>query len=212
MPDWTNLTLFFVVAAVLLLTPGPAVLYIVARSIDGGRMAGIVSVLGISVGTLFHIFAAALGLSFILASSAFAFTIVKYMGAAYLIFLGLKNILSREKIETITNVNRKRLRTVFYEGVLVNLLNPKTALFFLAFLPQFVDPSKGLASIQIISLGILFLIMAIISDGLYALLAGTIGNWLNKSSHFQRNQKIITGGIYISLGILAVFSDSGRSK
>jgi threonine/homoserine/homoserine lactone efflux protein len=212
MVDWTKLPLFMAAAAVLLITPGPAVLYIVGRSIDEGRLAGFISILGISFGTLFHVFAAAFGLSILITTSAFAFNIIKYLGAIYLIYLGLRNFFNKGQMFKHHKHKRQKLTSIFYEGALVNLLNPKMALFFLAFLPQFVDPSVGHVSIQILILGVLFIIMAIISDGSYALLAGSIGDWLKNNSRLLRIQKRLSSGIYISLGILTIFSGSVRSK
>src|SRR5262245_55882193 len=133
MLDPSKLLLFVVAALVLLVTPGPAVLYIVARSVDQGRLAGIVSVLGIAAGALFHIAAAALGLSALLVSSALAFDVVKYLGAAYLIFLGLRRLFDRTELEPVEKPEPKKLSRIFSQGVVVNLLNPKTALFFFAF-------------------------------------------------------------------------------
>ncbi len=138
-PEWSSLGLFMIAALVLLLTPGPAVLYIVTRSIDQGRRAGLVSVLGVHVGTLAHIFAAAAGLSALLAASATAFGVVKYLGAAYLIYVGVRRLLDRTRMIAATPGEPKRLRRAFLDGVIINVLNPKTALFFLAFLPQFVN-------------------------------------------------------------------------
>ena len=183
MPQLSTLTLFFVAAAVLLITPGPAVLYIVARSLDQGRIAGIVSTLGINFGTFFHIAAATWGISALLVQSALAFNLIKYLGAAYLIYLGIRKLLEREPAETITVVEPQPLRHLFFQGVVVNLLNPKTALFFFAFLPQFTDPVKGSVALQILFLGMLFVVMAFFSDSIYALLAGTAGNWLRGHIH-----------------------------
>ncbi|HEX7787633.1 MAG TPA: LysE family translocator, partial [Methylomirabilota bacterium] len=137
-PEWSSLGLFVLAALVLLLTPGPAVLYIVTRSIDQGRRAGLVSVAGVHVGTLAHILAAAVGLSALLAASATAFSVVKYLGAAYLIYIGVRRLLDRRPPAAVGAGAPRRLRRAFVDGVIVNVLNPKTALFFLAFLPQFV--------------------------------------------------------------------------
>lgn len=135
--------IFIAASLALLLVPGPAVLYITARSVDQGRMAGLVSVLGVHLGTVVHVLAAAIGLSALVLTSALAFTIVKYAGAAYLIYLGLRRIFGDNGDETHT-LKRESLNRIFWEGVVVNILNPKTALFFLAFLPQFVDPARGM--------------------------------------------------------------------
>ncbi len=210
MPQLSTLTLFFVAAAVLLITPGPAVLYIVARSLDQGRVAGIVSTLGINFGTFFHIAAAAWGVSALLVQSALAFNLIKYLGAAYLIYLGIRKLLERETAETVTVVEPQPLRRLFLQGIVVNLLNPKTALFFFAFLPQFTDPSKGSIALQILFLGVIFVVMAFFSDSMYALLAGTVGNWLRGNLQFWRVQRYVAGTIYIALGLTAAFSGSRK--
>jgi threonine/homoserine/homoserine lactone efflux protein len=210
MPELSTLALFVVAALVLLITPGPAVLYIVARSIDQGRLAGVVSMLGIHVGTLFHVAAAALGISALLMSSALAFSIVKYVGAAYLIYLGVRKLLAREEAHQLEVVKNRKLTDIFYQGVLVNLLNPKTALFFFAFLPQFVNASHGAVAGQILLLGFIFVVLGICSDGLYALLAGTIGHWLKGSLRFLRVQRYFAGTVYIGLGVTTALSGSNR--
>jgi len=206
MPDATTFALFVAAALVMLVVPGPSVLYIVARSIEGGRTAGLVSVLGVQTGALVHIAFAAVGLSAILASSALAFSVVKWLGAAYLIWLGLRRILGRDEEDGEVAVEPAPLSRVFWQGVVVNTLNPKTALFFLAFLPQFVDPSRGAAWTQILLLGAAFVILALCSDGLYALLSGTAGGWLRrrmKGASFRRAQRFVSGGILIALGAVA---------
>jgi threonine/homoserine/homoserine lactone efflux protein len=202
----SSLLLFVTGAAVLLVIPGPAVTYVVSRSIGHGRAAGLVSVMGIVVGTLFHVLAATLGLSALLASSALAFQFVKYLGAAYLIYLGIRT-LRRDDAELLQAANGdRRLSHIFAQGVLVNLLNPKTALFFLAFLPQFVDPSLGHPSLQIFELGVLFALMGWCSDSVWALLAGTVADRLRSSFRLRRAQRNISGGALIALGLASAFS------
>ncbi len=198
-----DLPVFLLATLLLLLTPGPAVLYIVARSVDQGRLAGFVSVLSIEVGNSVHVLAAALGLSAILVSSAVAFSIVKYAGAAYLIFLGVRRLLTRAEAQPPASVQRKSLGQIFRQGVWVAVLNPKTALFFFAFLPQFVDPSRGLVTVQLLTLGSLFVLMAIFTDSFYAMLAGSAGNWLKNSPSFLRLERYLVGSIYIGLGVMA---------
>jgi threonine/homoserine/homoserine lactone efflux protein len=202
----SSLLLFVTGAAVLLVIPGPAVTYVVSRSIGHGRAAGLVSVMGIVVGTLFHVLAATLGLSALLASSALAFQFVKYLGAAYLIYLGIRT-LRRNDTELLHAANGdSRLSHIFAQGVLVNLLNPKTALFFLAFLPQFVDPSLGHPSLQIFELGVLFALMGWCSDSVWALLAGTVADRFRSSFRLRRAQRNISGGALIALGLASAFS------
>ncbi len=203
-----HLPVFLLAALILLLTPGPAVLYIVARSLDQGRRAGLVSVLSIEVGNSVHVLAAALGLSALLLSSALAFSIVKYLGAAYLIYLGLRRLLARDAIQQPAGFQRQSLRRIFRQGVIVAILNPKTALFFLAFLPQFVDPSQGSVTAQLLTLGCLFVLMAVITDSLYALLAGTAGQWLKGTRSFVRAERYVVGSVYIGLGITAALADA----
>lgn len=209
MPDASTFALFVVAALVLLVMPGPSVLYIVARSIEGGRTAGLVSVLGVQTGAMVHIAFAAVGLSAILASSAVAFSVIKWLGAAYLVWLGLRQIFGRDEGDKDVAVEPAPLSRVFSQGVIVNTLNPKTALFFLAFLPQFVDPARGEAWTQILLLGATFVILALCSDGLYALLSGTAGGWLRrrmKGATFRRGQRFVSGGILIALGAVAAVS------
>jgi threonine/homoserine/homoserine lactone efflux protein len=182
--------------------PGPAVLYIVAQSIDRGRLAGVVSALGVAVGGLVHVTAATIGLSSLLVSSAGAFTVVKYAGAAYLIALGVLTIV-RHREETAAALPRERkLSRRFWQGVVVNVLNPKTALFFLAFLPQFVDPEAGSAALQIAVLGLLFVVLAVFSDSLWALAAGTASARLRGSRGFLRVQRYVSGSVFVGLGAL----------
>jgi threonine/homoserine/homoserine lactone efflux protein len=210
MLDWSRLSLFISVALVLVFMPGPNTLYIIARSIQQGRRAGIVSSLGVQVGTLVHIAAAALGLSALLVSSALAFSVVKYAGAAYLIYLGLKTLLTKEKLEPAQKVRRASLSQVFYQGVVVNLLNPKTALFFFAFLPQFVDASRGRVAMQVVLLGTTLVILGTLSDSIYALASGTVGNWLRGNMRFLLGQRYFAGSIYIGLGVVTALSGVHR--
>ena len=177
MPDASTFALFVAAALALLLVPGPAVLYVVARSVEGGRTTGLVSVLGVELGTLVHVVFAAAGLSAIVASSATAFSVVKWLGAAYLVWLGLQHILARDgEDEALPTGGETRLPRVFTQSVLVQVLNPKVALFFLAFLPQFVDPSRGAAWTQVLVLGATLAALGLFTDGLYALVGGTAAN------------------------------------
>jgi threonine/homoserine/homoserine lactone efflux protein len=208
MPDLTHLPLFILASAVLLLTPGPAVLYIIARSLDQGRRAGLVSVCAIEVGNFTHVIAATLGLSAILLSSGLAFSIVKYLGAVYLVYLGLRKLFTREAIPATGKNHPQSLRRTFLQGVVVATLNPKTALFFIAFLPQFVDPSQGSIAGQILVLGCIFVMMAVVSDSMYALLAGTVGQWLKSSHSVVRAERYVAGSVYIGLGVTAGFFDA----
>lgn len=210
-PGAANLWLFVSAALMLLVVPGPAVLYIFARSVEQGRSAGLVSILGIHTATLVHVAAAALGLSALLASSALAFSVVKYAGAAYLIWLGLRKIFGSSEIPagSIT-VRRHGYGRLFRDGFVVNLLNPKTALFFLAFLPQFVEVSLGHVAMQIAFLGLLFTVLGFVTDGCYALAAGSMGNWLKQSRRYLKVERYVSGGLFIGLGLMAAFAGNQK--
>lgn len=210
-PGATNLGLFISAAFVLLVIPGPAVLYIFARSVERGRFAGLVSVLGIHAATLVHIAGAALGLSAVLASSAVAFGIVKYAGAAYLIWLGLRRIFGRNGAARVAVKSRDDgYFRMFRDGFVVNLFNPKTALFFLAFLPQFVDVSRGHLAMQVAFLGSLFTCIGILTDGCYALAAGTAGDWLKRSRGYLSFERYVSGALFVGLGLTAALSGNHR--
>ena len=206
MIESSSLVIFVLASLALLLAPGPAVLYVVARSVDQGRMAGIVSVFGISLGGFAHVVAAAAGLSALLVSSAFAFMVVKYLGAVYLIYLGITTLMAPTKQVDNTPIANMSHRKIFRQGMIVNILNPKTALFFFTFIPQFVDPGRGSVALQIVFLGSLFLLMAIVTDGIYAIVAGTLGQWLKNNQHFLKIQKYLSGSTYIFLGVTTALS------
>jgi threonine/homoserine/homoserine lactone efflux protein len=212
-PDATTYGLFVAASLALTLVPGPAVLYIVARSVEGGRPAGLVSVLGIGAGGFVHVAFAALGLSALLVSSAAAFAVVKWLGVAYLIYLGIGRFFARDEEAATPTVGDEPLARVFSQGVIVNVLNPKTALFFLAFLPPFVDPSRGAVTAQIALLGTTFVVLALCTDGLYALLSGTAADWLrrrNESPRFRRVGRYASGSVYLALGAATAISGSGK--
>lgn len=199
--------LFIIASLVLLLMPGPSVLYITTRSIDQGLTAGIVSVFGNALGSLILAICAAAGLSAILATSDIAFGVVKYLGAAYLIYLGIRRLLSKDDHTTIV-VQHKRLSNIFIQGTIVAVMNPKTALFFLAFLPQFVDVSQGNIGRQTLLLGLTLVGLGICTDSIYVLLASTIGKWLKSRRSIKNGQRYVSGGIYLALGLVAAFSGS----
>jgi threonine/homoserine/homoserine lactone efflux protein len=201
-PASSTLLLFAAAAMALIVVPGPAVLYIVAQSIDRGRLAGVVSALGVAVGGLVHVTAAAVGLSSLLVSSATAFNAVKYAGAAYLIGLGLWTILRRPDEPALEIPRERKLSRRFWQGVVVNILNPKTALFFFAFLPQFVDPDKGSAAVQIGVLGLVFVVLAVASDSMWALAAGTASERLRGNRRFLAVQRYVSGSVFCGLGAL----------
>jgi len=211
MPDAGALALFSAAAIALLLVPGPAVLFVVAQSVHGGRRAGLVSVLGLHAGTLVHIAAAAVGLSSLLVSSATAFEIVKYAGAAYLIALGVRRLVDRRDRTTVVAPRSAPRRRLFVNGIVVNVLNPKTALFFLAFLPQFVDVSAGSAALQMIVFGLIFLAFGLVTDSLYALAAGTAGGWLRTKPRSAAVERYVSGSVFLGLGLATALSGSRKS-
>jgi threonine/homoserine/homoserine lactone efflux protein len=206
MPDPALWGLFVAASVVLLLTPGPAVLYIVARSVGQGRGAGLVSVLGVHLGTIIHIVAAAVGLSALVVSSALAFAIVKYLGAAYLIWIGIRTFMAKDLDPAAPVAPAEPLSRAFRDGFLVNLFNPKTAIFFLAFLPQFVDPARGALHWQILVLGFTFMGLGMVTDGMFALAAGAAGDFLRRSRRFLRFQRWFAGTSFIGLGVTAALA------
>jgi threonine/homoserine/homoserine lactone efflux protein len=211
-PDGSTLAVFCAAALLLLVIPGPAVLYIVAQSVSRGRMAGLVSMLGIQVGGLVHVIAAAAGLSALVVQSAVAFSVVKYAGAAYLVFLGLRRLLGRDEGGRDGLTRERRLRVLFANGIVVNVFNPKTALFFFAFLPQFVDVSRGDVAFQIVVLGLVFIALAVLSDGAYAIAAGSAAGWLNPRRGFARTQRLVSGSVLVGLGLATAFSGAHRKS
>ena len=203
MPDPTLWGLFVLASITLLLTPGPAVLFIVARSVERGKVAGLVSVLGIHLGTIVNIVAAAVGLSALIVSSTLAFSVVKYLGAAYLLWIGVRTLMAPDLPPEISAKSTKPLHRLFQEGFIVNLFNPKTAIFFLAFLPQFVDPARGALHWQILVLGFTFMGLGMLSDAMFALAAGAAGDFLRRSRRFLRFQRWFAGLSFIGLGVTA---------
>src|SRR3954447_3997729 len=180
MPDPQTVWLFGLAAIALIVIPGPAVLYIVAQSVGQGRRAGLVSASGVATGGFVHVFAAAVGLSGLLLSSAAAFTVVKFAGAAYLIYLGARRLLGLEPSALLAIEQGRSNRELYRDGAVVNVLNPKTALFFYAFLPQFLDPKRGQIALQAVALGTLFVVIALVSDSVWALASGSAASWLKE--------------------------------
>lgn len=212
MIDTSSLALFLAATVVVLLTPGPAVFYIVARSIDQGSKAGLVSMLGIGAGSLVHVTAAAFGLSALLMSSALAFSTVKYLGAAYLIYLGIRTLTSRESDDAVALLKREKPWRIFSRGIIVQVLNPKATLFFLAFLPQFVDPARGSIATQALLLGLIFVSLSLCTDSAYALLAGSFGRMMKENLRVIKARRYFAGTVYITLGIAAALSGSGKKQ
>ena len=202
-----DILLFAFASLVLNITPGNDMLYVATRSASQGVKAGIVSSLGIAGGCVVHLFAAVIGLSAIIANSAVAFNIIKYLGAAYLVYLGIKSFLSKQnKFNLNDKIEKKPLSKLFWQGVFTNVLNPKVALFFLAFLPQFIHPEKGNAALQILFLGLWFNFSGTIVNIIVAMLFGKLGNWLADKQTFIKWQNKITGLLLIGLGIKVALS------
>ncbi len=206
----TTICLFSAATVLLALTPGPDMLYIATRSLTQGRSAGVVSALGVHAGVLVHTLAAALGISALIAASAVAFNLVRFLGAAYLIYIGIQAMLSNGDAVEIKAREHSRLRDIFYQGLFTNILNPKVILFFLAFLPQFVDPSKGSTALQLLSLGMLMFSVSLPIDIAIGLLGGSVGNWLNRNKGIRQSGKWVTGAVFVSMGIgTALFGGRG---
>lgn len=203
MPSGTAYGLFVLAALTLLVLPGPAVLYIVGRSIDQGRSAGLASVLGVTTGTLIQVGLAVVGLSSLVLASAIAFDVVKYVGAVYLIVLGILRLRSQRTAAEGPERSPRTLRRLYTQGVVVNTLNPKLALFIFALLPQFVDVRRGHVWLQVLVLGLTLSALGLTSDSAYAVVAGTIADRLRGSRAIARLERWLGGGVLIGLGIAA---------
>jgi threonine/homoserine/homoserine lactone efflux protein len=201
-PDATSLWLFSLAALALLAIPGPSVLYIVTQSAERGRRVGLAAVGGVHLGSLVHVTAATAGLSALVVASALAFNIVKYGGAAYLVYLGVRRLLERDRQEDV-ETEPEPLRRALVRGIVVNVLNPKTALFFLAFLPQFIDADRGGVWSQALVLGFVFVGLGLVSDSMYALAAGTVGGLIRRRRKLVRHG---SGVVYVTLGVAAALA------
>lgn len=211
MPDWPTLSLFIAAAAVLVVLPGPNTLYIVARSLEQGTLAGLVSCVGVLVATLVHVSGAALGLSVLVLASPLAFNLLRYGGAAYLVVLGLRALRRPEGGATVpAQAPARGYAQLFAHGLMVNLLNPKTALFITAFLPQFVQVERGAIPAQIFLLGGVLITIGLVSDAAYALAAGRAATWLQTRSSLSRWQGRVAGMVYLGLGLAAACTGSGH--
>lgn len=205
MPGIHDYWLFVLSGILLNLTPGQDTFFILGNSLGAGRRAGVAAALGIAAGSIVHTLAAALGLSAILATSATAFTVVKLLGAAYLIYIGVRALSSRTLLpDTLVAGDAVAARLAFRRGIVTNLLNPKVALFFLAFLPQFVDPGAGQAWLQVLTLGAVLVAIGLSVDLLYALAAGSLGSWVRGSAVLERRRRWATGGVYLALAAVAL--------
>jgi len=211
-PSPSTFVVFVATALVLLAIPGPAVLYVVSRSIDQGRRGGLASVCGITTGTVVHVTLATAGLSSLILASRAAFDAVKYVGAAYLIGLGIRRLLTRGVEDADTARAPRSLRRAYTQGVLVNLTNPKTIVFIVAFIPQFVDPGARHVWLQVLMLGLSFATLGLLSDSLYAVAAGTVADRLRGSRGIARFQRWFGGGVLIGLGVAAAVWTPSRSR
>jgi threonine/homoserine/homoserine lactone efflux protein len=212
MPSLAALELFAIAALALIVIPGPAVLYIVSQSVGHGRRSGLAAVAGVELGAFVHVAGAALGVSAIIASSATAFSVLKLAGGAYLIVLGIKRLRERDADpgQDALPARVRPLKATFRQGMIVSALNPKTALFFLAFLPQFVDPERGHAALQAAVLGVLFVAIATLSDSVWALGSGSFATLLRASARARRVERYVSGGILVGLGVLATLAHPAR--
>ncbi|MFH0994086.1 MAG: LysE family translocator [Pseudomonadota bacterium] len=204
----TSFNLFLVTCSILVITPGPDTLYVLARSLGQGRRAGIISAIGICSGFLVHTAAAAIGLSAILMTSALAFTVVKYAGACYLIYLSIRTLTSRITALEVPMLTATAYQRLFAQGFLTNVLNPKVALFFLAFIPQFVDPTRSSVSSQVLIYGLIDMGMCLVWLSGIAVIAGSARQWLVRQRAFWRAQRWFTGGILLFLGIRLLLTES----
>jgi threonine/homoserine/homoserine lactone efflux protein len=210
MPSPTTYGLFILTALALLAIPGPAVLYVVSRSIDQGRRAGIASVAGISTGTIVHVALAAVGLSSL--ASKVAFDGVRYAGAAYLIFLGVRRLITRRTDDGVEAAAPRSRRDLYTQGLVVNLTNPKTIVFIFAFIPQFVDVGAGHVWLQIVALGVTFAVLGFLSDSCYAFVAGSIADRLRGTPVIARVERWFGGTVLIGLGVAAALVAPHRSN
>jgi threonine/homoserine/homoserine lactone efflux protein len=212
MPSASTYALFIATALVLLAIPGPAVLYVVSRSIDQGRRAGLASVLGITSGTVVHVTMATIGLSSLILASRVAFDTVRYAGAAYLIYLGARRLLTRGAEDELEQRPPRTARDLYVQGLVVNLLNPKTIVFIFAFLPQFVDVGAGHVWFQIMVLGLSFAALGLASDSLYAFVAGTVADRLRGTRLVARVERWFGGTVLIGLGVTSALVAPHRSN
>jgi threonine/homoserine/homoserine lactone efflux protein len=211
MPEPSTIWIFCLAATALIVIPGPAVLYIVAQSVGQGRRAGVVSAMGVATGGVVHVLGAAIGLSGLLLSSATLFSVVKYVGAAYLIYLGVRRLTSRDGGILTAQPEVRSRRRLYRDGAVVNILNPKTALFFYAFLPQFVDPERGSVALQSLFLGALFVSIALISDSLWGIAAGSAADWLRRRPRVVRAERWLSGGVFLGLGAFTALAGAHKA-
>lgn len=212
MPSSSAYLVFLTTAIALLLVPGPAVLYVVTRSIEMGRAGGLASVAGITTGTFTHVALATAGLSSLVLASNTAFDAVKYAGAAYLLLLGVRRLLGRGLEEAESDAAPRTRRRAYTQGVVVNLTNPKTIVFIFAFIPQFVDPHARHVWLQVLVFGVSFAVLGCLSDSVYALAAGRIADRLRGTAGIARVQRWVGGGVLVGLGIFAAAWTPSHSR
>lgn len=200
MPEKAAFFTFLIAALALNLSPGPDMLYVIGRSVGQGRKAGIVSSLGVFVGCWVHILAAAVGIAALLRSSPVAFNVVRYVGAAYLIYLGIRMLAQKADL-TSQQLKTQSLGAIFRQGAITNMLNPKVAIFFLAFLPQFIDAQRGSVALQIVVLGLIFNVGGTLVNLAVAYAGGTLGELLRRNQSIARLQRRFTGLIFMGLGL-----------
>lgn len=202
MPAFDSIVAFAIASLALLVIPGPAVLYVINRSISDGRSIALAGVAGLELGNFVHVIAATIGLSALIAASATAFGVVKWIGAGYLIFIGIRTI---TRIPASFSQEQKSLtrRKSFTQGIIVNTFNPKVALFFLSFLPQFIDEKSGSAALQSLILGSLFVAIGLCTDGMYAFLASALRTTLLRGKSLPFVQRYVAGSVFIALGLIA---------
>lgn len=198
---WTNISLFLASSWLLILTPGPDMLYVITRGLGQGRRAGVISAFGVACGILVHTLLAGLGLALVLRTSSMAFAVVKYAGAGYLVYLGLRSLLTRKTLRTNTDGCRASSKALFLQGLLTNVLNPKIALFFLAFLPQFVTPGQMNTTLQMMLLGLCYAFCSTFFLVSVSLFSGSVGSFINKNNRFTQTLTKVSGGVFIALGV-----------
>ena len=205
--DWSNFALFLAASWILIITPGPDMIYVITRGISQGRKAGVISAIGVTLGILVHTLFAAFGLAIILRTSALAFLAVKFAGSGYLIYLGVQALRNKSDFALSEDKPKAGIRTIFIQGILSNVLNPKIALFFLAFLPQFVNLSHGNASIQMAYYGLTFALFGIVFLVILGYFSGSIGSWLSSKQYLAQKIRWFTGSILIALGLRLAFME-----
>jgi threonine/homoserine/homoserine lactone efflux protein len=211
LPAWPLLSAFLVASLILAVSPGPGVFYIVTRSLLQGRRHGLASVAGVTLGNLGNAIGASIGLAALFAVSSVAFTVVKYAGAAYLVYLGIQALRAPRAPSLSEAPQPASLWPIFRDGFVVALLNPKTAIFFAAFLPQFMS-GEAAAALQGIALGALFVAIAAVTDSIYALAASAVAPALAQTRGLRVLGRYVTGGAFIGLGLLAALSGSRSGK